>query len=404
MVLSSLLNEYVPAVCRDIFGMIGQLGSAGISAGSDIAATALTNKANAENVAATNQANIDIANANNQLQREMNAENNAFAANQAAAARQHDLDMANLQHRLNSPLELAKQYGEAGFNPAVMMSGQSAMATGVSNSGAMASPHGSGITPSMPVLTPFMNEKMPNIASGISETILKLAQAKKVGADTRTIDQTRDLMSRLLKGQAEQVELANNIQSVYGMDLASVTVAKLKQECATSGQLSYTYATQGDLNKSLKVAADMKARLDDIASQAKGEERDLLRKQNETFYQTWQSQLRESAARANQANSQAELFKKEGVTEDQLRAGRKLLLEKDAQYRTQEIVTSRALRNKIAEETIGIIEQVRHERFTNDQRDRMVDELDKIILYDAEQSRQNYHNPFNYFGKLLQGL
>lgn len=386
----SLFHNYVNIRCQDIFSPIS---------------TQLANDSNLEIAEKNNATSVDIANANNQMQRELNDLNNRFAADQAAAARSHDQELMMLQHRLNSPLELVKQYREAGLNPAVMMSGQSAIATGQSNSGAMASPHGSGVTPSMPTLSSPHMEALPfPTVLGIADSYLKFSEAKKYQADTRTVDTTRDAMRKLLEGQGDQLELGNSIQKAFGMEIASATAAKLRQEAITDGALAQVYATQGDLNKALEVASRMKGKLDDIASQAKGEERDLLHKQNEIFYQDWMQKMRESAARTQQAHSAAALFKEQGVTESDLRLARKSLLEKDAQYRTSEILQSRALRNKIAEETIGVIESVRNQKFTNDQRDRMVDELDKQIYYDAEQSRQNYHNPFNYFGRLLQGL
>ena len=397
MILRSIINGYIPAQCRDIFGA-GQIIGSSIGATADLANTIITNSTNADNVRRTNQANIDIANANNQLQREMNAENNAFSANQAALARQHDVDMADLQHRLNSPLELARQYSEAGFNPAVMMSGQSGMATGVSNSGAMASPHGSGISPSMPVLTPHINEKMPNLATGLSESIFKLAQASKINTENKQLKSLQDSLVRMSEAGADDAELQLNIRRAYGASLENAKLANIIQQTVTSAQEALALASQGKLNESMSVLNKAKEDSERQQSRMYGAQADLYGKQNETFYTSLASQLRESAARANQANASANFMREQGLTESALREARKDLLGRDAELKRSEALQSDAVRKKYAAEITDILEHARGQKWTNDQRIRMEYWLDEQIKYEALKSGSDYFNPFKFIG------
>lgn len=381
--------------------MIGDVGAAGISSAADLTSTALINAANKENVQATNQANIDIANANNQMQRELNVENNQFSASQAQLARQHDIDMANMQHQLNSPLELVRQYREAGLNPSVMMQGQSAMATSASNSGAVGVPHGSGVSPSMPTLTPPINAQMPSIASGLSESIFKLSQAAKISTENKQLKSLQESLIRMSEAGAEDAELQLNIRKAYGSSIENAKLANIIQQTATSAQEALTLASQGKLNESMTVLNKAKEDSERQQSRMYGAQADLFDKQNQTFYTSLAAQLRESAARANQANSFAAFMREQGLTESALRDARKVLLDRDAELKRVDALQSQAAREKYVAEIADILEHARGQKWTNDQRKRMEVWLDKQIQYDANQSESDYLNPFKFVGGSL---
>ena len=88
-----------------------------------VRSTELANKANKEIAAQNNQTSIQIARENNALQLQSMRESNEFSRKMA-------LDMFDLENAYNRPLEQVKRYQEAGLNPAIMMEGAGAVASG----------------------------------------------------------------------------------------------------------------------------------------------------------------------------------------------------------------------------------------------------------------------------------
>lgn len=129
-----------------------------------------------------NETNLEIARQNNETSIQLARENNEFA-------RQHAIDMFNLENAYNDPSKQVERLSAAGLNPAAMM--ETAGGTAVGNSS------GSGmVSPSLPSLTTPHVEAVPPMAVGFLEALSSLsqikltnAQAKKAGAETNRIEE-----------------------------------------------------------------------------------------------------------------------------------------------------------------------------------------------------------------------
>ena len=163
-------------------------GVAGVASSiGQIAAQKEANKANLEIARQNNETSMKLAKDNNQLQVDMMRENNDFNRRMA-------LDMFDLETAYNRPLEQVKRFREAGLNPALMMEGAGAVASGNGDASTpSASP--SGISPVMPTLTTPHIEPVPSFATGfigalnsLAQVTLANAEAKKKGVDTERLE------------------------------------------------------------------------------------------------------------------------------------------------------------------------------------------------------------------------
>lgn len=147
---------------------------------------------NAFSTMATNHTNKKIARETNEMAYKMFTEANSFNREMA-------LDMFNLENAYNDPRAVRERLEAAGYNPFVMADGGSQFANGN-----VSTPQSSGLPT---LVTPNMQAPQINFASDIGDLTLKSAQAKKLGADTKTVDQMRD---KLVLSQ----ELDNRIKAI----------------------------------------------------------------------------------------------------------------------------------------------------------------------------------------------
>ena len=129
-----------------------------------------------------NETNLEIARQNNETAIQLARENNQFA-------KEHAIEMFNLENAYNDPSKQVERLTAAGLNPAAMM--ETAGGTAVGNSS------GTGmVSPSMPSLTTPHVEAVPPMAVGFLDALSSLsqikltnAQAKKAGAETTRIEE-----------------------------------------------------------------------------------------------------------------------------------------------------------------------------------------------------------------------
>lgn len=242
---------------------VAAVGNAVGGLASSIGQIESTERANENNLRIARENNAlseKLAKENNQLQVDMMRENNEFNRRMA-------IDMFDLETRYNRPLEQVKRYQEAGLNPAVMMEGAGAVASGNGDASTpTASP--SGISPVMPTFTTPHMEAVPPLAKGFIDALNSLAQlklanaeAKKTGAETREIDKLLDAKFADLTASAENkaaqaayTDTMNRLESIYGAEKRDAEIKKLIQD-ATLAQL------QGETQKAQKLFTDAERRL-----------------------------------------------------------------------------------------------------------------------------------------------
>lgn len=277
-------------------GDVGRLGAAGIGAAADVATNAATNATNAVIANKTNQTSKDIAAANNEMQERLNTTNNEFSASEAEKAYQRQVEQWHREVQYNSPIEQLKRFQEAGLNPSVAFGGNLGSSTSASASSApMASPHGSGVSPSMPTLIPAHLED-PKVGSAFADIFKALNEGKKQGAEATQINQTMTTLLESLKADVESKNLANALTKAYGDAKASAEIENIVQNTSTSTKLAYVYATQGDLNKAEQALADARKETEKATAALRGEEKKLMEKRNEVFYKQVEADLKTAAS------------------------------------------------------------------------------------------------------------
>lgn len=264
-----------------------------VKGGFDTANTSLTNYANWKISQMNNETQMAIASANNDLQQRMNAENNQFAANQADLARQHDFALQSNQMAYDSPVAQMQRLQEAGLNPAVMMQGTSSIGASTPNSGAQASPHGSGITPSMPIFDTARLVAAPNVVESVISGLKALADIKKTGADT---DYTRALES-LVGEQIEDMKYKNMVAKTYGNLLADAQLQNILKDTALKGQQIDKLISEGQLDEANRILTDLKSDTEKEEKRLKGEQADNYANANKVFFKEFESRMADARAR-----------------------------------------------------------------------------------------------------------
>lgn len=170
-----------------------------------------TNSKNMQAVRETNATNMAIANANNEAAAALQEKNNIFNAEEAEKAynrnRDLSLELLNENQVYNSAKEQMIRYAQAGINPNVAFSKSTAQ--GVMGSASSSAPSASSaplpqfqapsLTPPV-VSNPF---QQINIASDLANFMKSIAEAKKAGAETSSIEQQLDSTIQNIKSETE---------------------------------------------------------------------------------------------------------------------------------------------------------------------------------------------------------
>lgn len=144
----------------------------------------------------TNSTNKKIARETNELSYKMFNEANTFNRDMA-------LEMFNLENAYNDPMAVRERLENAGYNAFAMGDNGASFANGD-----IATPVSSGL-PSLSV--PQVQAPRFDFASDLADITLKSAQAKKLGADTKTVEEMRDklLLSADLDNKIKVIDERN---------------------------------------------------------------------------------------------------------------------------------------------------------------------------------------------------
>lgn len=302
--------------------------AAGISTAGSVASTALTNKANRDIAAQNNATQIQIANQNNQMQRELNAENNQFSHDEAELAFDRSVEQWQRENQYNTPVEQLKRFQEAGINPTLGLLGNAAMPAANSPAAMMAQPHGSGITPSMPqlqqaVMNPF------DIGDSLMKGITALANARKTGLESKSLQETMDSIiskaksdAKFAENQADLSEFQNYLQQRYGEKRFTAETQKLLDDAYLSTSLAFKAQREGDL--ALAQEYREKAHTDVLKL-----DKELKIKERDNYDELYDLRKKQIIADTEKSKAEGEKARQEAITEDQLRDYRRDLLSSD---------------------------------------------------------------------------
>ena len=353
-----------------------------------VRSTVLANEANRDIAEQNNKTSIQIARENNALQLQSMRESNEFSRKMA-------LDMFDLENAYNRPLEQVKRYQEAGLNPAIMMEGAGAVASGNGDiSTPSASP--SGISPSMPSLTTPHMEAVPSLATGFIDALNSIAQLKLANAEvenkqaqTNEINTLLDAKFKDLTASAESkaaqalyTNTMNDLEKLYGADKRVAEIKKLVQD-ATLAQL------QGETEKAEKLYKKAQTRLANSQNNQVKEsapfiianliEQNKLIKEQQSTEKSKQAagyaSAEESRAAAAQKREQTRITAAEAriieSTEDDIVYGRRLQNAKDFQelgemaaswvYRFEELRNRKLISDEQVKEAKEAVERAKKE-------------------------------------------
>ena len=253
------------------WSVLGSIGNALLSPVTSLITTNQTNKANERMTDETNEANLQISRENNQMQIDMNRENNQFNAAEAEKTRQYNSAAAQVQ-----------RFREAGINPAVAMSQGSATPAGAS-----ASSSGSGVTPSMPHLTP-PQAVAPSLSAFDAFAGLKtLAEAKKSGVETSRLEK---LMEEELRG----LKLDNDQKSIIKEFLPEMQKSIIRKNVKQAFQFQKSaelYAEQGKTEETHRALNDAMKAFYEASKRMNEENARLLRAKADTWKTEVKSQI-----------------------------------------------------------------------------------------------------------------
>lgn len=261
---------------KDIGGALisGLASSSPLGAIASIGSSLIGGIAGNKSVKSQNQANLQIAEANNQTQRDIAQQNNQTQIDMMRENNQFSRDMAiemfNMENQYNSPVEQVKRLQEAGINPAVYFGSGSGTSAGISDA-STPSAAGSTISPNMPAMVNPHMEAAPPVISGVMDSLsqlvnmsLAMQQAKKAGAETKTLEALLDPTVKKMIKDIENIEVQTNHQRfmnemdyLYESNERNYRLKNLIKDLALKGTQITTLASQGKLAEAQSLLADV---------------------------------------------------------------------------------------------------------------------------------------------------
>ena len=325
---------------------------------------------NNKNTKATNKTNLQIARENNEMAYRMFNEGNEFN-------RQMAIDMFNMENEYNDPSAVRERLENAGYNPFLSDENSSMV-----NFGDAATPN--SVAP--PALSTPTMMTPPSILNGVMDSVaditLKSAQAKKLGAETTTIDQVRDKLIKEyeINNDAKQWQLALNqafdpmLKSLEGSEKAAY-VNKLREDILLTHQNYSNAIIDGDI---------------------KTEDRELrklekLMKNVELKFlpDSLREQLSNLKKQGREIDSRTELNMSQKYNTD-------LQSKRISELLPHEI-------DKAAKEALSAYEEYSGKRLDNKQKSELLPILKESLKKQVRQQGSDYWNPFRYAGQLLGG-
>ena len=121
---------------------------------------------------------------NKKLVRETNAQNYKMFQEQNAFNREMAFDMMQYENAYNDPSAVRERLEAAGYNPFVMGDQGATFANADGSTPTAGTP--------IPMQAPQIQAPTFDFATSLGDLTLKAAQAKKLGADTKTVEELRD--------------------------------------------------------------------------------------------------------------------------------------------------------------------------------------------------------------------
>lgn len=358
-----------------LFDAIGSVLGAGISAAQNQWAVNEQNRTNRAIADANNKTSIQINDDNIALQQNENRLNRDFNAEQSELAYKRQVDMQNAQNQWNSPQELAKRYAEAGINPNVVFGNGTMQAAGGSVPSESPASYHTGLSPSLPNLTTPRMEAAPSVATGIIDSLSKIAGIDKMISDKRktdeeatTLRETRDSIIKQLNEDVEGKHIANALQKQYGAQLMNAQIGNYTTS-AMKNMASYAEAMANkDWIKAKEALTKAEKEMTDAKTKLYGEQRRQFQLSNDNFFPAFWADLKTKQAQANYLNSQSFEIQT-------------LLNDKQANLRAQKALTD------------ALIDKTDYERMTERERKNFIMAQAKKAY--AEAYGQEWKNKFN---------
>lgn len=297
----------------DVFSFISNPLAAAINGVSNNVAVNKQNQANLDVANATNEAAIKINQDNIALQQQENYKNRVFNDAQADLAFQRQVKMQQMQNQWNSPIELAQRYAQAGINPNVAFGNGTMQSASPSVGSSPSASYNTGLSPSLPNLSTPRMEAAPSIASGVIDSLSKIANIDKILAESKhqkeqaeQLRTTRDLIIKNLQEDANGKSIANELQQQYG---ALLHESKIQEQMTSAmkniGAFNEALAN-ADYQRANKELAEATKNLRQAESKTQGEQYRSLKLANDNFLPMLNAKIKQLNASANKANEEAD--------------------------------------------------------------------------------------------------
>lgn len=310
----------------DVFSAIGSNIDASIGASSQLVSDIFnwwnvnrTNDLNERMARETNRISVQQAEANRLFQAKMNRENNAFAA-----------DQARIQREWDSAQQQIARLRAAGLNPAVLFGQGSGSAA--AGSASLASPHGSGVTPSMPTLTAphfeaFQMASPVAAFKDMAQAFAELSQSDKTSAEAEMLKKGMADSLRTLKANADSAEIGRDLELLFAGQERNLKIQREKVEIAKSTQQAFNLAKEGNFIEARTVLTRQQEKSEKALTTLRGEQARVAKNDADTYFRTLETRLKNIASStaynyqaAENQRQQAENTQLENVRQNWLNA------------------------------------------------------------------------------------
>lgn len=380
----------------DVFSPV----SAGISAGSNLAANA-----------ATNYTNYQIAQETNQAQKDMLSQSQDFSHKEAEIAYQRDLEKMKMEQQYNSPVEQVKRYQEAGINPAVAMSGNMGAASAGNVSASSGSPQ--AMTPNIPLLhAPQMIA--PDI-SQVGQIYKAIAEGRKTDVETKQLQASFGKILEQFDLTNEKTRIENFLTSTFGPALKDSQVRSNLASATQALAAAFNYREAGKTEESKRALNEALTFMNQATGSLRSNEATLARQNIDAFGQRLEQEIKESNSRIAENYASAALSREQAneirtllPTKEQMLKADVTLRQAQTEYTWRQVGESRELQRKLGKECALLSAKIKGQELSNEQLETLSKYYERQIQYETEsmyihkeQQLSDYCNLFKFVGGLL---
>lgn len=311
------------------------------------------NETNLQLARETNEMNLKIARENNEFQERMTGINNAFSHDEALLSREFNAQEAEKQRAWESAEQQVARLRAAGLNPALAFSNGGTASAATSTP---ASPHGSGVSPSVPnLVTPhyeaFQFKDPSESVKAFAEALQALGQAKKLGVETDTLEKEQQDLLRMVHAKGDMADLENELAHRFAEKERSAQFQQMTLNLGKETQSLLNLIREGAKIDAETELTRIKQQTEKETSGLKAAERAIAEKENENYFKLFEAKVNNilSSTELNLASAQNQ--RELAISEDRLREVRKNLFssqQKEAESAAQElaeIARNYAIRN-----------------------------------------------------------